>query len=344
MLKSFLMRTIDWEDDGIIMIDQTLLPKEFKKIKCNTLESLIEAIKSLRVRGAPALCAAGAFGIALVAKDTKGDIKEMIDAAEILKGTRPTAINLSYGIDRVLGRAIEGRTPKEICEVALDEAKRIADEDVEMNKLIGEYGAELLEAGDVVLTYCNAGRMACVDWGTALGVIRTAVEQGKEISVISCETRPLNQGSRITTWELMQDGIPVTLIADNMAGHFMKRGMIDKIIVGADRIVKDAVFNKIGTYTISILAKEHNIPFYVAAPTSTFDLEKEEKDIKIEKRDPKELKYIEGVQIAPIAVPVYNPAFDATPIEFVTAIVTERGVIKDFDRFIHSSTHDMIAG
>lgn len=316
------MRTIDWEDGAVTLIDQTGLPKEERVLKCSTVDELVDAIRNLRVRGAPALCAAGAFGVALAAKNGE-DIE---NAAEILKKTRPTAINLSYGIDRVLEKASNGKTTEEIREFTLEEAKRIAEEDIEVNKKIGEHGAKLLEDGDVVLTHCNAGRMACIDWGTALGVIRTAIEQGKEIKVVACETRPLNQGSRITTWELLRDNIPVMLIVDSAAGYLMKKGMVDKVIVGADRITRNAVINKIGTYSLSILAKEHGIPFYVAAPLSTFDLEKEEKDVEIEERVPNELIYIGREQIAPLDVDVYNPAFDATPIELVTAIITEKGI------------------
>ncbi|MFQ6056134.1 MAG: S-methyl-5-thioribose-1-phosphate isomerase, partial [Methanosarcinales archaeon] len=252
--------------------------------------------------------------------------KEVQESAKKIKDTRPTAINLAWGVDRVL-KAINNSCEIEyIREIALSEAKAIADEDVEINKSIGKHGAKLLEDGDTVLTHCNAGRLACVDWGTALGVIRSAVQEGKDIKVIACETRPLNQGSRITTWELRQDNIKVTLIADSMSGLVMRKGMVDKIIVGADRITQDAVFNKIGTYTHSVLAKEHKIPFYVAAPISTFDFENFEDEIEIELRNPYELRFFYEVQNAPLDVEVYNPAFDATPMENVTAIITEKGV------------------
>lgn len=330
------MRTIDWdsESDTIKMIDQTLLPKEYKVIECKTLSSLCEAIKSLRVRGAPALGAAGGFGIALAATLSSAQnmdalAKDLEVAAKTIKATRPTAVNLAWGVDRVLHAAISDAYDLEgIKDVAIAEAIRIADEDVETNKKLGSHGAKLLKDGDTVMTHCNAGKMACVDWGTALGVVRSAVEAGKDIRVIACETRPLNQGSRITTWELMQDNIPVTLITDSMAGHVMRKGVIDKIIVGADRITEDAVFNKIGTYTHSVLAREHDIPFYVAAPVSTFDFEGWEGSVRIEERDPNELRFFGDVQIAPADVNVYNPAFDATPMENVTAIITENGVFQ----------------
>ncbi len=327
------MRTIDWDynKNNIIMIDQTLLPKEYKLIECSTVESLCEAIKSLRVRGAPALGAAGGFGAALAAhKSTapslEGLMEEIRAAGKTITGTRPTAVNLSWGVKRVIRAVEDARNIKEARLFALDEAKAIADEDVKKNKQLGEHGASLLEDGDTVMTHCNAGRLACVDWGTALGVIRSAIAQGKDIKVISCETRPLNQGSRITAWELMEDKIPVTLITDSMSGHVMRKGMVDKVIVGADRITQDAVFNKIGTYTHSVIAKEHGIPFYVAAPVSTFDFEHLEDEIEIELRKPEELRYFGSHQIAPLDVEVYNPAFDATPMENVNAIITENGI------------------
>ncbi len=328
------MRTIEWseETDSVHLVDQTLLPEEFRIIECSTLEDLAVAIKELKVRGAPALGAAGGFGVALSAYESEAEgldglLIDLSKSSEILKGTRPTAVNLFYGVDRVLARAKTGSSVLEVRRLALAEAELIAEEDILINKKLGGNGAILLEDGDTVMTHCNAGKMACVDWGTALGVIRSATAQGKTIDVFACETRPLNQGSRITTWELMQDEIPVKLITDSSSGHVMRMGMVDKIIVGADRIVKDAVFNKIGTYKHAVIANKHNIPFYVAAPVSTFDLGKEEKDVVIEERSADELIYFKGAQMAPLDVNVYNPAFDATPIELVTAIITENGVI-----------------
>ncbi len=327
------MRTIDWneESNSIMLVDQTLLPKEYRVIECKTLSSLCEAIKSLRVRGAPALGAAGGFGIALAAylssaNDIDSIMRDLKVAGKAIVSTRPTAVNLSWGVKRVLEALSDAYDVAGVRDIALYEARAIADEDVYTNKLIGKHGAKLLEDGDTVLTHCNAGRMACVDWGTALGVVRSAVEQGKEIKVIACETRPLNQGGRITTWELMQDKIPVTLITDSMAGWVMHQGLVNKVIVGADRITQDAVFNKIGTYTHSVLAREHEIPFYVAAPVSTFDFKGWEGSVKIEMRDPDELRFFGSEQIAPEDVEVYNPAFDATPMENVTAVITEKGV------------------
>ena len=327
------MRTIDWDDEknNIIMIDQTLLPGEYRVIECATVDSLCEAISMLRVRGAPALGAAGGFGIALSAfRSNASSLDVLLDdiqtAGKTITATRPTAVNLSWGVKRVIRAVEDARNLKEARMFALEEAKAIADEDVEKNMQLGEHGAALLEDCDTVMTHCNAGRLACVDWGTALGVIRSARAQGKDIRVIACETRPLNQGSRITAWELMEDKIPVTLITDSMSGAVMRKGMVDKVIVGADRITQDAVFNKIGTYTHSVIAKEHEIPFYVAAPVSTFDFEHLEDEIEIELRKPEELKFFGNHQIAPLDVEVYNPAFDATPMENVTAIITENGI------------------
>lgn len=329
------MRTIDWnnENSTIVMIDQTLLPVEYKVIECDNIASLTEAISSLRVRGAPALGAAGGFGIALAATLSSASymeklLDELRKIGDVIKATRPTAVNLAWGVDRVLDAARDAYDTDSIQSIVLAEAKAIANEDVELNKRLGAHGAALLEDGDTVMTHCNAGRMACVDWGTALGVVRSAIEAGKEIKVIACETRPLNQGGRITTWELMEDSIPVTLITDSMSAHVMQQGMVDSVIVGADCITQDAVFNKIGTYTHSIVAKEHEIPFYVAAPVSTFDFERMEDQVEIEQRDADELRYIASCQVAPLDVPVYNPAFDATPMENVTAVITENGIFR----------------
>jgi len=327
------MRTIDWkkESNSVVLVDQTLLPKEYRIIECKTLNSLCEAIISLRIRGAPALGAAGGFGIALAAflseaKYLEAMIKDLELAGKALKLTRPTAVNLGWGVNRVLKAISDAPDVRGVRDIALQEALDIAEEDVATNKLIGEQGAKLLKDGDTVLTHCNAGRLACVDWGTALGVVRTAIAKGKEIKVIACETRPQNQGSRITAWELMQDKIPVTLIADSMAGWAMHQGLVDSVLVGADRVTQDVIFNKIGTYTHSVLAKEHEIPFYVAAPVSTFDFNGWEGSVKIEVRNPDELRFFGSEQIAPKDVEVFNPAFDATPMENVTAIITEKGI------------------
>jgi methylthioribose-1-phosphate isomerase len=327
------MGTIFW-DGCVKLIEQTLLPGKLEVVSCKRVEEVANAIKRLAVRGAPALEAAGGYGIVLAAFEKKfASVEELkknlIKAADLLCSTRPTAVNLSYGIQRVLSKAMEGESIEEIRELALSEAERIAGEDVKRNRLIGSYGAKLLEDGDTVLTHCNTGKLAAVDWGTALGVIRSAVQEGKKIRVIACETRPLNQGSRLTAWELMQDGIDVTLIADSMAGIAMQKGMVDKVVVGADRIVRNAVFNKIGTYPIAVLAKEHGIPFYVAAPKTTFDWSRTMEEVVIEEREKEELLYCpcKSCLIAPKEVKVYNPAFDSTPLDYVTALITEKGII-----------------
>ena len=323
------MRTIDWDDEKEVvkLIDQTLLPVAYRIVECSRLDELIDAIRRLRVRGAPALGVAGAFGVVLACMQARDDT-ELEVALEKLRKARPTAINLSYGVNRAVQAAMRGRTPQEMRKHALEEAKRLAEEDIAVNRKIGEYGSELLDDGDVVLTHCNAGRLACVDWGTALGVIRTAIGQGKRIKVIACETRPLNQGSRLTTWELLQDKIPVTLITDSMCAVVMREGKVNKVLVGADRVVKEGVFNKIGTYMHAVVAKAHKIPFYVAAPLSSFDTKRSYKEVEIEERSPEELIFSGEKQIAPLDVRVYNPAFDFTPFELVEAIITEKGVVR----------------
>ena len=329
------MRTIEWDnsDSTVKMIDQTLLPKELKTIKCKNVAEICEAIQNLRVRGAPALGVCGAFGVAMAARlsssnTVEGMIKDIKTAGDAIKKTRPTAINLSWGVDHIIQIVEEeGMDPHLIRNIALEEAKKMADEDVAINKKIGKNGAKLLKDGDVILTHCNAGRLACVDWGTALGVIRTAAIAGTKISVIACETRPLNQGSRLTAWELQQDKISVHVIPDSAAGFLMKEGLISKVIVGADRITQEFVYNKIGTYSLSVLAKEHNIPFYVAAPVSTLDPDSWEEHIKIEERRPDEIRYLGKAKElnVPEGVSILNLAFDKTPMENVSAIITENG-------------------
>ncbi|NYT02340.1 MAG: S-methyl-5-thioribose-1-phosphate isomerase [Methanosarcinales archaeon] len=326
------MRTIWWEE-GLKMIDQTLLPEKLVILEVKTIRQLVEAIQSLRVRGAPALGAAGGYGVALAAQkstfsDSENVIQEMEMAGEMIRQSRPTAINLAWGVDRVLRAASRCEDADEVRERALLEAEAIAEEDLAVNRAIGKNGARLLEDGDRVLTHCNAGRLACVGYGTALGVIRSAVAEGKDIQVYACETRPLHQGSRLTSWELSQDGIPVTLICDSVSGYLMRKGKIDKAIVGADRITSDAVFNKIGTYSHAVLARFHQVPFYVAAPLSTFDRVLQEADVTVEERDPDEVRRLGTVQLAPRDVEVYNPAFDATPLEYVSALITEKGIFR----------------
>jgi methylthioribose-1-phosphate isomerase len=335
------MRMIQWKNGIVLTPDQTKFPLEEVILEIRTVDQMAEAIKMLRVRGAPLLGAAAAFGVALAAFHSKASSKEKLraeleNASEVIKRQRPTAINLFWGADRILNKVRNfSGTLQELKTEVLNEAQKIADEDAEQNRAIGKHGATLIKDGDTILTHCNAGELATVEYGTALGVIRAAHEQGKKIKVIADETRPLLQGARLTAYELMRDGIPVTLITDNMAAHVMSKGLVNLVIVGADRIVQDAVFNKIGTYGVAILAKEHNIPFYVAAPKSTFDLTRKAADVVIEERNPDEITHVGKTQIAPSGVKVFNPAFDATPLKYVSGIIYEDGIYrkKDFLKF-----------
>ncbi len=316
------------------MVDQSKLPFSLEFLVCENFMDVAKAIKDMKVRGAPAIGAAAAYGLALAAYKSKAvTVDELINdlkkACAILKSTRPTAINLFWALDRVMNRALSVRgSVKEIVKAVIDEANRIAEEDIELNKRLGKNGAGLIDDGDVILTHCNAGALATVGYGTALGVIRAAVEEGKRVRVFATETRPKLQGARLTVFELVKDEIPVTLITDNMVGYCMYKGIIDKVIVGADRVLADGhVINKIGTYTIAVLAKNHDVPFYVAAPSSSFDLKSKVTEVIIEERDPNEVRQVMGVQITLDEVNVFNPAFDITPPEYVTAIITERGII-----------------
>jgi methylthioribose-1-phosphate isomerase len=328
------MRTIEWKSGVVTTIDQTKLPHQTVLLKITSCDEVAEAIKSMQVRGAPLLGAVAAYGLALTAHhstaESKGELmKELAASAEVLKKTRPTAVNLFWAIDRVMKKArkTEGDAAA-IAEVVVKEAESIAAEDVEINRKIGEHGSILIEDGDTVLTHCNAGSLATVDYGTALGVIRAAWKDGKKIKVIATETRPLLQGARLTAYELSRDGIPVTLITDSMVGYIMSKRLVDKVMVGADRIVQDAVINKIGTYTVAVLAHEHEVPFYVAAPKSTFDLNRLAKDVMVEERGAEEVVQFGGVQVAPKGVAAFNPAFDITPLKYVTAIICEEGVLS----------------
>ena len=324
-------KTIWWneENSSVMLIDQTRLPAEYKVIEITEVSRLADAIRRLEVRGAPALGVAGAFGVALAATRCLSDVEfdETISSdAALLKSTRPTAVNLAWGVDKVL-RSMENLPPEMGRIMSLIAAKSIAENDTKACMLLGHNGASLLPQIGTVLTHCNAGALACSSWGTALGVIRSAKKMGKKISVVSCETRPLLQGSRLTAWELARDDIPVTTIVDSEAAFLMRQGKIDAVIVGADRITKDAVFNKIGTYMHAVCAKHHGIPFYVAAPVSTFDADASETDITIEQRDRTEVSGFFGRTTVPENVPVINYAFDATPLDLVTAIITEKGVL-----------------
>ncbi|MEA3460100.1 MAG: S-methyl-5-thioribose-1-phosphate isomerase, partial [Chloroflexota bacterium] len=323
--------------DGVVrMIDQRRLPSELVVAEFTDYREVARAIREMLIRGAPAIGAAAAFGLALAARQSRATTREGLladleEAAEVLRATRPTAVNLPWAIERMLARARDAghAAVGEVVKALKKEAQRIADEDVETNRRMGAYGAELIADGDNILTHCNTGALATVDYGTALGVIWTAHEQGKRIHVWVDETRPRLQGARLTAWELMQEGIPMTLIADNAAGHLMRTGRVDIVIVGADRVAANGdVANKIGTYKLAVLAKENGIPFYSVAPTSTIDLSIASGDeIPIEERDPAEVTNVGGVRIAPEGVRVYNPAFDVTPHRYITGIVTEKGIV-----------------
>jgi len=335
------MRMIKWQNGTVITPDQTKLPLQQVTLEIKSVEQMAEAIKVLRVRGAPLLGAAAGFGVALSAYNSNAKtsvqlLKELEAAGTLIKNQRPTAVNLFWGVDRVLAKAkATNGSVEEIKAAVIAEAQKIADEDAAQNRAIGKNGSVLIKDGDTILTHCNAGELATVEYGTALGVIRAAWEEGKKIKVIADETRPLLQGARLTAYELKRDGIPVTLITDNMAAYVMSKGLVDKVIVGADRIVQDAVFNKIGTYGVAILAHEHGIPFYVAAPKSTFDLSCKAVDVTIEERKPEEVTHVGCQQTAPDGIAVYNPAFDATPLKYVSAIICETRVYysKDFGAF-----------
>ena len=335
------MRMIKWQNGVVITLDQTKLPLQEVTLEIKTVEQMAEAIKTLRVRGAPLLGAAAGFGVALAAYHSKAKTKEKLiseleDAGSIIKRQRPTAVNLFWGVDRVLNKArVYPGTINGLKASVIEEAQKIADEDAAQNRAIGKNGSILIKDGDTLLTHCNAGELATVEYGTALGVIRAAWGQGKKIKVIADETRPLLQGARLTAYELKRDGIPVTLITDNMAGYVMSKGLVDKVIVGSDRIVQDGVVNKIGTYSVAVLAHEHGIPFYVAAPKSTFDLAHKASDVIIEERKPEEVTRIGSQQIAPDGINVMNPAFDITPLKYVSAIICETQVYynKDFVAF-----------
>jgi len=336
------MRTIEWRDGVVVTIDQSALPNKEIWMTIEDCKEMASAIKEMRLRGAPLIGVAVAYGMALTAYHSKAKrrdtfLKELEETAETLRKTRPTAVNLFWAVERILSRAKEARGDIEaLRQAVINEAQKMADEDIEVNRRIGKHGSSLIAYGDVILTHCNAGSLATVDHGTALAIIRAAWEEGKRINVVVDETRPMLQGARLTAYELMRDGIPVTLITDNMAGYLMFKGLVNKVIVGADRIVRDAVINKIGTYTVAVLAHEHRVPFYVAAPISTFDPSHRARDIIIEERKPEEVTHIGLERIAPQDVRVINPAFDITPLKYVEAIICEEGVMsrQNFKRYI----------
>lgn len=331
------MRPLDFENGKLRLIDQTKLPTELIYVECGTCEEVAAAIRDMIVRGAPAIGVTAAYGIAIgaaavAAPSADEFFSELNRICDMIKGTRPTAVNLFWAAGRMYEKALEykDRPVGAIKEALMDEACAMDREDVEINRRIGANGSALIKEGSAILTHCNAGALATCDYGTALGVIRAAHEAGKNISVYADETRPYLQGARLTAWELQQDGIPVTLICDNMAGHFMKAGKIDCVIVGADRIACNGdTANKIGTYTVAVLAKENNLPFYIAAPVSTIDFGTETGDgIPIEERNAVEVTHIKGIRIAPEGVPVANPSFDVTPGRYIAGIITEKGVVR----------------
>ena len=329
-----MVETIRWSDDGVVMIDQTRLPREEVYVTCRSYRDVAEAIRSMVIRGAPAIGVAAAMGVALGVKhaDSSHLDAEMEQICSTLAATRPTAVNLFWAIARMkrLYATLKGRPLAEVRGRMIAEAQQIRLEDIAINEAIGRNGVSLVPDGKTVLTHCNAGALATAGYGTALGVVRAAVAAGKTIDVFADETRPFLQGARLTVWELQHDGIPATLITDNMAGHFLRSGRIGCVVVGADRIVANGdVANKIGTYPLAVLARENGVPFYVAAPVSTLDLSLPSGDeIPIEERSASEVTHVFGVPVAPDGTPVRNPAFDVTPSRYVTAIVTECGVAR----------------
>ncbi|MGI8641426.1 MAG: S-methyl-5-thioribose-1-phosphate isomerase [Pyrinomonadaceae bacterium] len=331
---------VKWTDEGVNMLDQRLLPTEEKWLMLKSFMEVADGIRDMVVRGAPAIGVSAAYGIALGVKNFVGtnaaDLEEELDyICDVMSKTRPTAVNLFWAIDRMKRTfqkaKAEGKSISEIKQILIQDAKDIHEEDIESQRLIAKFGGELLENDSTVLTHCNAGALATGGvWGTALGVIRGAIDQGKKVSVYADETRPYLQGARLTAWELLQDDIPVTLITDNMSGHVMKKGMIHAVVVGSDRIAANGdVANKIGTYMVAVLARRHNIPFYVAAPLSTVDMNcPTGEEIPIEERNIREITHVQDIQLAPEGIDVSNYAFDVTPNDLVTAIITEKGVAR----------------
>jgi methylthioribose-1-phosphate isomerase len=332
-----MIKTVEWTDAGVRFIDQTKLPTEETYVTCKNYEEVADAIRTMIVRGAPAIGVSAAMGVALGVRESKASNhlelqREFARICDVLAATRPTAVNLFWGIRRMRQKfeQVSDQPIAAIKETLVAEAQRVLAEDIATNQLMGKHGAVLMPASGSVLTHCNAGALATAGYGTALGVIRAAGDSGKKLHVFADETRPFLQGSRLTAWELMKDNIPTTLISDNMAGAMMRQRKINAVVVGADRIAANGdVANKIGTYTVAVLAKEHGIPFYVAAPFSTVDLETATGDgIPIEQRSSQEVTHLAGRQIAPDGVRVENPAFDVTPHQYVTAIITERGIVR----------------
>jgi methylthioribose-1-phosphate isomerase len=328
------LRTVEWKDNKVIMIDQTKLPNQLVFVTYDDYNQVAVAIRTLVVRGAPAIGVSGAFGLALAALQSKATTKDQLisdleKARKILYDTRPTAVNLKWGLDKIMTVANSESTIEQIIQSVISEAKKMAEEDIQINKTMGKYGSVLFDNNDTIMTHCNAGALATVAYGTALGVIRATRESGKNIKVIATETRPIQQGSRLTAFELKHDGFDVSLIPDTAVGYSMANGLVNKVVVGADRIVRTGhVFNKIGTYQVATMAKQHGIPFYVAAPLSTFDMTSDAKDVIIEMRKGTEVTGIGDKKTAPDNINVINPAFDMTPPDLISGIITEKGVAK----------------
>ncbi|AFS80030.1 aIF-2BI family translation initiation factor [Candidatus Nitrosopumilus koreensis AR1] len=328
------LRTVDWKNNKVVMIDQTKLPNELVFVEFDDYNQVADAIRTLVVRGAPAIGVSGAFGLALAVLQSNATTKDELisdleNAKKILFETRPTAVNLAWGLEKIMIVAKSRDSVEQIREQVISEAKKMADEDIEINKTMGKNGSILFDDNDTIMTHCNAGALATVAYGTALGVIRATKESGKNVKVIATETRPIQQGSRLTAFELKHDGFDVSLIPDTAVGYSMANGLVNKVIVGADRIVKTGhVFNKIGTYQVATMAKQHGIPFYVAAPLSTIDMESNAEDVIIEMRKGSEVTGIGDKKTAPDKINVINPAFDMTPPELISGIITEKGIAK----------------
>ena len=329
-----MLKTVEWKNNSVIMIDQTKLPNTLEYVIYTDYNQIADAIRTLVVRGAPAIGISGAFGLALaVLQSNATEKKELIGylekAKNILFETRPTAVNLVWGLEKIMQVANQASTVQEIKTNVVETAKKMAEEDIKINMTMGKIGSELLDDNDTIMTHCNAGALATVGYGTALGVIRATKDKGKNIKVIATETRPVQQGSRLTAFELKHDGIDVSLIPDTAVGYTMANSLVNKIIVGADRILRTGhVYNKIGTYQLAIMAKQHNLPFYVAAPLSTFDMKNNTEDVIIEQRKASEVTGIGDKKTAPDGINVINPAFDMTPPELISGIITENGVAK----------------
>ena len=328
------LRTVEWKNNKVVMIDQTKLPNELVFVEYADFNQVATAIKTLVVRGAPAIGVSGAFGLALAALQSSASTKDelLLDlkkAKQILFETRPTAVNLGWGLEKIMNVAQLGESAEQIRKLVVSKSIEMADEDIKINKTMGMIGSALFDDNDTIMTHCNAGALATVAYGTALGVIRATRESGKNVKVIATETRPIQQGSRLTAFELKHDGFDVSLIPDTAVGYSMSNGLVDKVIVGADRIVRTGhVFNKIGTYQVATIAKQHGIPFYVAAPLSTIDMTTNFEDVVIEMRDGSEVSGIGDKKTAPDDINIINPAFDMTPPELISGIITEKGVAK----------------